>query len=87
MAIDPDLQAAVDRVNNLPYTPNNNTLLEVYGLYKQATVGDVQGKRPGLLNVRGRAKYDAWTKRKGMANAEAAAAYVALADRLAKRSS
>jgi diazepam-binding inhibitor (GABA receptor modulator, acyl-CoA-binding protein) len=84
MAIDPDLQAAVDRINNLPYTPPNNTLLEVYALYKQATSGDVQGKRPGMLNVRGRAKYDAYAKRKGMSKADAAAAYIALSEKLAQ---
>ena len=57
--------------------------LELYGLYKQATAGDATGARPGMLDVRGRAKYDAWAARKGVSINAARDAYVALVDRLA----
>ena len=40
--------------------------LEFYALYKQATEGDVSGKRPGMMDFVGRAKFDAWEKLKGM---------------------
>lgn len=74
-----EFEAAVARVNGLPKAPSNDVLLELYSLYKQATVGDVTGKRPGMLDVKGRAKYDAWARRKGMSPADARAAYVELA--------
>ncbi|MFV2074099.1 MAG: acyl-CoA-binding protein [Thermoanaerobaculales bacterium] len=61
---------------------SNDTLLELYGLYKQATEGDVQGDRPGGFDFRGAAKYDAWKKRRGMSNDEAMQAYVDLVDSL-----
>ncbi len=78
-----EFAAAKDRVQGLPKRPSDRELLELYGLYKQATEGDVQGKRPGMLDVRGRKKYDAWAGRKGMGQEEAQRAYVAVVERLA----
>ena len=82
MASVEDFEAAVKRVNGLPKTPSNDVLLKLYGLYKQATAGDVSGKRPGMLDPKGRAKYDAWASRKGTSADDARAAYIALADSL-----
>jgi diazepam-binding inhibitor (GABA receptor modulator, acyl-CoA-binding protein) len=59
MALPEEFEAAVKRVNGLPSAPPNNVMLDLYGLYKQATVGDATGKRPGITDLRGRAKYDA----------------------------
>lgn len=82
MATVDEFEAAAKRVNTLPKAPSTSDLLELYALYKQATQGDVTGSRPGMLDPRGRAKWDAWSARKGM-NAEAArAAYVALVTKL-----
>ncbi len=82
MSGEEEFEAAVTRVGGLSKTPPNDVLLELYSLYKQATVGDVSGKRPGMLDVKGRAKYDAWAKRQGMSRAEARAAYIELARQL-----
>ncbi len=82
MATEEEFQAAVKRVEGLPKRPSNDDLLALYSLYKQATAGDVSGKRPGMLDVKGRAKYDAWAKRQGMSAEDARAAYVATVTRL-----
>jgi diazepam-binding inhibitor (GABA receptor modulator, acyl-CoA-binding protein) len=82
MALPEDFAAAQQRVKTLTTRPSNDTLLELYGLYKQATDGDVQGKRPGMLDLKGRAKFDAWTGMKGVGREEAMRRYVALVDRL-----
>jgi len=74
---------AQTRVRGLPTTPTPATLLELYGLYKQATLGDVDGARPGLLDLKGRAKWDAWASRRGLPADAAMEQYVALVDRLA----
>jgi diazepam-binding inhibitor (GABA receptor modulator, acyl-CoA-binding protein) len=71
------------RVKKLSRTPSNDDLLELYALYKQATSGDVSGGRPGMLDLKGRAKYDAWAKKKGTSRDAAMEKYVALVDRLA----
>ena len=67
-------QARIKPVTGL----GNDVMLDLYALYKQATVGDVTGDRPGMLDLRGRAKYDAWGKRKGMTRDAAMQAYVDL---------
>jgi acyl-CoA-binding protein len=64
MALADDFRSAQERVKTLTSRPSNDTLLELYSLFKQATDGDVQGKRPGMLDLKGRAKFDAWTGRK-----------------------
>lgn len=83
MDLEAKFQDAAARVQKLPSRPSNDVLLDLYALYKQGSVGDVEGKRPGMLDVKGRAKFDAWAKRKGMARDAAKTEYVALVDRLA----
>jgi len=75
-----DAQAKIKPVTGL----GNDVLLEMYALYKQATVGDVSGSRPGMMDVKGRAKYDAWAKRKGMTKDGAMQAYIAVVAKHAK---
>ena len=60
-------------------------LLELYAFYKQATVGDVSGSRPGMFDLKGRAKYDAWAKKKGLGRDAAMQGYADLVDELKKR--
>lgn len=74
--------AAASRVEKLPERPSNEELLQLYGLYKQATEGDVSGSRPGMLDLKGRAKYDAWARKKGSSKDDAMKAYVALVAKL-----
>lgn len=83
-----DLQAqfekAAEEVQALPERPDNETLLELYSLFKQGQVGDVSGKRPGMLDFVGRAKFDAWAKLKGTSREEAQQSYIDLVARLRK---
>lgn len=78
MATEDEFTAAAEDVKNLPADPGNDAKLRLYALYKQATEGDVDGKRPGFTNLVGRAKYDAWAQVQGMAADDARAEYVAL---------
>jgi acyl-CoA-binding protein len=73
---------AQKRVKTLTSPPSTDELLQLYALFKQGSVGDVQGSRPGMLDIKGRAKYDAWAKHKGTAKERAMEAYVALVDKL-----
>jgi len=73
---------AVADSKNLPEKPDNMTLLKIYALYKQATEGDVEGKRPGFTDMVGRAKYDAWAAIKGKSGDEAMQEYVDLIESL-----
>jgi len=74
--------AAVADSKKLPEKPDNATLLKLYSLYKQATEGDVDGKRPGFTDMVGRAKYDAWAAAKGKSTNQAMQEYVDLIESL-----
>lgn len=80
--LDERFREAQELVKTLRATPDTTTLLELYALFKQGTLGDVTGKRPGLLDVKGRAKFDAWSARKGLSKDAAQQAYVDLVERL-----
>lgn len=82
MALEEDFASAQTRVRSLSKTPDASELLELYALYKQGSSGDVTGSRPGMLDFKGRAKYDAWTGKKGTARDAAQKAYVELVGKL-----
>lgn len=84
MTVDEQFDQAQKDVKTLTEQPSNDTLLELYSLFKQGTQGDATGSRPGFLDMVGRAKFDAWAKRKGTSKDEAKGAYVALVSRLVK---
>lgn len=75
-------EAATREAKNLPARPDNETMLKLYALYKQAVTGDATGSRPGMFDMVGRAKYDAWVGLKGMSRESAMETYVALVDSL-----
>lgn len=72
-----DFESAVAAVPTLTQDPGNATKLELYALYKQATEGDVTGKRPGFTDFVGRAKYDAWAALAGTSSEDAKSSYAA----------
>jgi len=78
-----EFEAAVANSKKLSERPDNNTLLKIYGLYKQATAGDNGEKKPGFGDMVGRAKWDAWNGLKGTPSDEAKKQYVALIESLA----
>ncbi len=71
-------EAATKAATALPNRPDNETMLRLYALFKQARAGDVAGNRPGMFDMVGRAKYDAWAALKGMSPETAMQAYVDL---------
>lgn len=74
--------AAVANSKDLTERPDNATLLKLYALYKQATVGDNADPKPGFSDMVGRAKWEAWNGIKGTANADAMQQYVDLIESL-----
>ena len=81
-AIESAFTTALADVEELPERPSNEDLLKLYALYKQSTVGDVAGDRPGMMEFVKRAKYDAWAKRKGTSSDDARAGYVKTVEKL-----
>jgi diazepam-binding inhibitor (GABA receptor modulating acyl-CoA-binding protein) len=69
-------------VKSLAERPDNQTLLQLYALYKQAGNGDVAGERPGLVDFIARAKFDAWAAIRGTSRDDAMLQYIELVNRL-----
>ncbi|KAM9835804.1 acyl-CoA-binding protein-like [Aulostomus maculatus] len=78
-------QTAVEEAKGLKQKPNSEEMTELYGLYKQAVMGDVNIDRPRMFDFTGQVKWDAWNLRTGMSKEEAMAAYVAVVERLKKK--
>ena len=81
MDLKDQFEATIEEAKSLP-TQSNETLLELYSLYKQATKGDVQGEAPSGFDFRGAAKFAAWEKRRGVSADEAMQAYIELVNQL-----
>ena len=73
---------ASEEVQGIGTRPSNDMLLKLYALFKQATEGDVQGDRPGMMDFKGRAKFDAWAAIEGMSAEDAMQEYVDLVESL-----
>lgn len=76
MSLQEQFDKAVEDVKRLKQTPKDDQLLEIYALYKQATVGDCNTPRPGMLDFKGKAKWDAWDHKKGTSSEQAKQDYV-----------
>jgi diazepam-binding inhibitor (GABA receptor modulator, acyl-CoA-binding protein) len=75
-------EAAQANAKQLAERPDNPTLLKIYGLFKQATAGDNTEKKPSFSDIVARAKWDAWTARKSLAQDEAKQQYIDLIESL-----
>ncbi|XP_030846400.1 putative acyl-CoA-binding protein [Strongylocentrotus purpuratus] len=73
---------AAAEVKDLATSPSNEDLLKIYSLFKQVTVGDCNTDRPGMLDYKGKAKWDAWNGLKGKSTADAEKEYIELVGQL-----
>ncbi|KAH1185019.1 acyl-CoA-binding protein [Mauremys mutica] len=77
-----EFDKAAEEVKQLKSQPTDEEMLYIYSHFKQATVGDTNTERPGFLDFKGKAKWDAWNALKGMAKEEAMKAYIAKVEEL-----
>ena len=81
--LEAEFQAAQVRAKAGATKPDNDVLLRLYSLFKQAKEGDAGGERPGGFDFVGRAKYDAWAGLQGMSREDAMRGYIAEVEKLA----
>ncbi|KAK6337873.1 hypothetical protein TWF696_001351 [Orbilia brochopaga] len=81
----PEFEAAATAANNFTSKPTDDELLKLYGLYKQATVGDVNTERPGIFDLKGKYKWDAWKSEEGKPQEVAETEYIALVEEFKTR--
>ena len=83
MELKEQFEKAIADSKTLPEKPSNDTLLQLYSLYKQSTEGDINTEPPSNpFDFVNKAKYEAWSALKGRTKEEAMADYVALVDKL-----
>ncbi|KAK7826654.1 hypothetical protein U0070_007816, partial [Myodes glareolus] len=80
-----EFDKAAEEVKRLKTQPSDEEMLFIYSHFKQATVGDVNTDRPGLLDLKGKAKWDSWNKLKGTSKESAMKAYVEKVEELKKK--
>merc|ERR1712001_641234 len=79
-------EEAVDNMNNkVNKTLSNEELLDLYALYKQSTVGDCNTSRPGMMDFKGKAKWDGWNAKKGTSQEDAKTQYIALSQKMLEK--
>lgn len=69
-------------VQDMETRPADDELLKLYGLYKQATVGDNDTAKPGIFDLKGKYKWQAWEDLKGTSQEDAEKQYIQLVDEL-----
>ncbi|CAF1230128.1 unnamed protein product [Adineta steineri] len=77
-----EFDKAAEEVKNLSKKPSDDDLLKLYGLFKQATVGDNNTSKPGMFDLKGKYKWEAWEANKGKGKEDAQKAYIALVKEL-----
>lgn len=82
MDLTQQFEQAVADSKNLTDRPSNETLLQLYSLYKQATEGDVNGDAPTMFDFVAKAKYEAWSSLQGKSKEAAQQEYIALIRKL-----
>ncbi|CAF0799633.1 unnamed protein product [Rotaria sp. Silwood1] len=77
-----EFDKAAEEVKNLSKKPSDDELLKIYGLFKQATVGDNTTAKPGMFDLKGKYKWEAWDANKGKSKETAQKEYIALVKEL-----
>uniref|UniRef100_A0A673T611 Acyl-CoA-binding protein n=1 Tax=Suricata suricatta TaxID=37032 RepID=A0A673T611_SURSU len=80
-----EFDTAAEEVKHLKTKPTREEMLFIYSHYKQSTVGDINTERPGLLDLKGKAKWDAWNQLKGTSKEDAMKAYINKVEELKKK--
>ena len=78
----PQFVQAASLIKKLKTTPNNTEMSLLYGLYKQSTIGNINIERPGVLDIKGKAKWDAWKSRENMDQFDSEVEYIKLVNKL-----
>ncbi|XP_014242310.1 acyl-CoA-binding protein homolog [Cimex lectularius] len=77
MSLEESFNECAERVKTaLTKRPTNEELLQLYALYKQAAIGDNNTSKPGMMDVKGKYKWEAWNKKKGTSKEDAMKEYI-----------
>ncbi|ENN70457.1 acyl-CoA-binding protein homolog [Dendroctonus ponderosae] len=83
MGLSEDFEVAANKIRGFSKRPSDSDMLEVYALYKQATVGDTNTAKPS--GAEAVAKWNAWSSKKGVSSDQAKEQYIAKVAALAPK--
>ncbi|KAK9699076.1 hypothetical protein RND81_08G151400 [Saponaria officinalis] len=81
MTLKEEFEQHCEKVKSLTQATNEDLLI-IYGLFKQATVGNVDTSRPGMFDPKGRAKWDSWKSFEGKSADDAMTEYITKAKQM-----
>ncbi|XP_067612793.1 acyl-CoA-binding protein homolog [Eurosta solidaginis] len=82
MSLVEKFNAAAEKARTFTKRPTDEELLQLYALYKQATVGDNNTPKPGMLDLKAKAKWEFWNKQKGKSQDDARKEYIEFVEKL-----
>ena len=82
MSIAADFAKAQEDVKTLTKRPSDQQLLDLYAFFKQATEGDNHTSKPGIFDIKGQFKCNAWKEKSGLSADAAMQKYVELVNSL-----
>ncbi|KAK7147286.1 hypothetical protein R3I94_009963 [Phoxinus phoxinus] len=85
MTLKAEFEQCAEDIKTMKSRPTDKELGDLYGLYKQATIGDINFARPGFIELTAKAKWDAWNLRKGMSQEDAMNAYISVAKKIIEK--
>jgi diazepam-binding inhibitor (GABA receptor modulator, acyl-CoA-binding protein) len=85
MELKENFESAQAKIKQLTEKPDNQDLLKLYSLFKQASEGDVQGERPGGFDFAAIAKFNSWERLKGTTKEKAMEDYIAAVDAMLEK--
>ena len=87
MSLENEFEESSKKVHSLKSRPSNDDLLKLYSLYKQGSLATIMKKKPGMLDIKGRKKHEAWSNLKGMEQTDAKKEYIELVKQLIQKDS
>lgn len=82
MSLDNQFAQAQLDVKTLTKRPSDAQLLDLYAYFKQGTEGDNTTSKPGMFDIKGQFKWNAWKDKAGLSKDEAKQKYVDLVNQL-----
>lgn len=77
-----EFNKSAEKIKSSGKTFSNDILYELYGYYKQSTLGDCNTKCPSFFQFIEKSKWESWNKHKGMKKSHAMKKYIKLVNEL-----
>ncbi|XP_009248147.3 acyl-CoA-binding domain-containing protein 7-like [Pongo abelii] len=85
MSLQADFDMVTEDVRKLKTRPVDEELKELYGLYKQAVIGNINIECSEMLELKGKAKWEAQNLQKRLSEEDMMSAFISKAEELIEK--